>query len=351
MHGRSFVWPRYRERRSAAKRAVRICSVALAAALIPALLCACVALGSAPNRARANSRTGARATPTQAPSAQSNTRAKVSNTAFGCLDGPPQPQVNPVYSGQYSGAPGTPPREVALTFDDGPTPSTTPPILSVLESTRTPATFFDVGRYVHAWPYLAQREWDDGFVVGVHTWDHPVMTTLSPDRMRREIADTVGALHSAIGDGACIWLWRPPYGAYNRTVLQQARAQGLTTIMWNVDPRDWSRPGASVIVQQVLAQVRPGAIILMHDGPAAREQTAQALPIIIDALRARGLTPVSIPQLLVDGHYPGVTSHVAQSSTSGCNVLCRAREVLPPASSFATPAHEQQAVGPRRRES
>jgi hypothetical protein len=84
----------------------------------------------------------------------------------------------------------------------------------------------------------------------------------------------------------------------NAGIVQQAGAFGLTTINWNDDPADWSRPGTMVIVQRVLAQVHPGSIILMHDGPAAREQTAAALPYILAGLQARGLVPVTIPTLL-----------------------------------------------------
>jgi peptidoglycan/xylan/chitin deacetylase (PgdA/CDA1 family) len=83
--------------------------------------------------------------------------------------------------------------------------------------------------------------------------------------------------------------------------------------MWNVDPADWSRPGTMTIVNRVLAQARPGSIILMHDGPAARQQTAAALPYILDGLRARGLTPVSLPQLL-QGYQPPASSPTATRS-------------------------------------
>jgi peptidoglycan/xylan/chitin deacetylase (PgdA/CDA1 family) len=196
--------------------------------------------------------------------------------------------------------------EVALTFDDGPTPYTSPPIFSFLERTHTPATFFVLGQYVHLWPYLVQREWRDGFAIGVHTWDHPLMTTLSQARQDQELGETIDALHQALGDDACLWFWRPPYGDYNGTVLQTARSFGLTTIMWNDDPADWSRPGTQVIASRVLAQVGPASIILMHDGPALRDQTAAALPIILDGLRARGLRPVTVPQLLADEQYPGI---------------------------------------------
>jgi peptidoglycan/xylan/chitin deacetylase (PgdA/CDA1 family) len=220
-----------------------------------------------------------------------------------CGAGPSSPLPSVVYGGSYSGPQVN---EVALTFDDGPTPYSTPSVLSYLEQSRTPATFFVEGQYIHEWPYLLEREWNDGFAIGVHTWDHPLMTRLSIAGMNREIADTISAFNDVLGFGPCLWFWRPPYGDYNGTVVQVARGFSLSTIMWDVDPRDWSRPGVQQIVSRVLAQAHPGAIILMHDGPALRDQTAAALPQIVASLRARGLTPVRLPKLLADERYPGV---------------------------------------------
>lgn len=193
-----------------------------------------------------------------------------------------------------------------MTFDDGPSPSSSPAILNILEHTHTPATFFVIGQQVARWPDLVQREWLDGFAIGVHTWDHPMMTQLSNADINRELSDTTAALHQALGNDACIWLWRPPYEDYNQRVIQAASAQGLTTITWNVDPRDWSRPGTNAIIQRALSAAGPGTIILFHDGPALREQTAAALPTIIGTLRARGFRLVTVPQLLADAHFPGI---------------------------------------------
>jgi peptidoglycan-N-acetylglucosamine deacetylase len=221
--------------------------------------------------------------------------------------GPHQPPLyTAIYGAHVTTQPGAPLDEVALTFDDGPTPYSSPAIISELEQTHTPATFFVLGQYVHLWPYLVQREWRDGFAIGIHTWDHPDMTTLSQARQDQQFGETIDALHQALGEDACFWFWRPPYGNYNGTVLQTARSFGLTTIVWNDDPADWSRPGTDVIASRVLAQVGPASIILMHDGPALRDETAAALPIILAGLRARGLRPVTIPQLLADEQYPGI---------------------------------------------
>lgn len=192
-------------------------------------------------------------------------------------------------------------RYVALTFDDGPSPDYTAPILTTLEGAHTPATFFVVGTNVHLYPALVRREAGDGFALGIHTWDHPDMTELSAQQREWELAVTAQAIHDVLGADYCLPFWRPPFGAYDDTVLTQARSLGLSTVTWDVDPQDWSAPGVKVIVDRVLSAVHPGAIILLHDGYRFRSQTAQALPLIIKGLKRRGYVPVTLPKLLAGG--------------------------------------------------
>jgi peptidoglycan-N-acetylglucosamine deacetylase len=188
--------------------------------------------------------------------------------------------------------------EVAITFDDGPSMDYTASILSTLEQTHTPATFFVVGSNVAARPYLVQREAGDGFTIGIHTYDHPFMTKLTPVQRAWELSATADAIHKALGASYCLPYWRPPFGDYNSDVFNQTQVMGLTSVTWNVDPQDWSSPGVSVIVQRVLSAAQPGSIILLHDGYMFRQETAEALPQIIQGLRARGLVPVTLAQLL-----------------------------------------------------
>ena len=220
----------------------------------------------------------------------------------GCPSGQaPKPVSWAIHHASDYGAPRA--NVVALTFDDGPTPAYTPAILSYLEKTHTPATFFVLGQYAQAYPWLIRREAADGFTIGVHTWNHPDMQSLSPSQRAWQFNATVRQLHSDLGAGACIWLWRPPYGSYNGSIIAQAGSFGLTTVVWDDDPADWSQPGTMAIANRVLANARPGSIILLHDGPAGRAQTLAALPYILDGLHKRGLTPVSLPQLLF-GYQP-----------------------------------------------
>jgi peptidoglycan/xylan/chitin deacetylase (PgdA/CDA1 family) len=190
---------------------------------------------------------------------------------------------------------------VALTFDDGPSPDWTASILTTLEQTHTPATFFVVGASARSYPDLVRREATDG-VIAMHTWDHPYMTKLTPAARAWELASTANAIHNALGANYCLPYWRPPFGDYNGAVVAQTTAMGLTTVTWNVDPQDWSSPGVPTIVDRVLSAAKPGSIILLHDGYFHRQQTSEALPLIIQGLHDRGLKPVTLPQLLGAAH-------------------------------------------------
>jgi peptidoglycan/xylan/chitin deacetylase (PgdA/CDA1 family) len=183
---------------------------------------------------------------------------------------------------------------VAIGFDDGPAPDTAA-FVRMLERSHAQATFFVIGRLVNA-GYRATlvRELRDGDVLGDHTFTHPYLTA-SAD-VRSQLEDTIRAIRSVSGYTPCVF--RPPYGAYDQSIVQFARSLGLATVLWNVDPSDYTLPGTEAIEQRVLAQVQPGSIIISHDGGGPRGETLAAYPSIITALRARGYRIVTIPQLL-----------------------------------------------------
>ncbi|MFI4991946.1 MAG: polysaccharide deacetylase family protein, partial [Solirubrobacterales bacterium] len=193
----------------------------------------------------------------------------------------------------YRGGP--PRRVVAIGFDDGPA-SDTAAFVSMLEHSHARATFFEIGRQVSA-SYRATmlRALRDGDVLGDHTYNHPDLTRGGVD-VQAELLHTIGAIRAQTGYTPC--LFRPPYGAYDAAVVRAARALGLATVMWNVDPADWAQPGTTAIEQRVLAQVRPGSIVISHDGGGSRGQTLAAYPHIIAALRRRGYGIVTINELL-----------------------------------------------------
>jgi peptidoglycan/xylan/chitin deacetylase (PgdA/CDA1 family) len=185
-------------------------------------------------------------------------------------------------------------REVAIGFDDGPA-ADTGAFVTMLERSHAKATFFMVGRQITGrYRPTVLRELRDGDALGDHTFNHPDLTRSGS--VRAELESTIGAIRSLSGYTPCVL--RPPYGAYDPSVLRTARSLGLATVMWNVDPRDWALPGTGAIAQQVLAQVRPGSIIISHDGGGPRGETLAAYPSIIASLRARGYRMVTIPELL-----------------------------------------------------
>jgi peptidoglycan/xylan/chitin deacetylase (PgdA/CDA1 family) len=187
-------------------------------------------------------------------------------------------------------------RCVALTFDDGPGPYTAA-LLDELAARGAPATFFVVGRNVARYPDLVAREVAAGHAVGNHSWDHHDLTTLPPDGVAGELDQTSAAILAAAGVGTA--LVRPPYGATSDQVTAALAARGDAAIFWSVDTEDWKNRNVGLTTRRALAGAAPGAIILMHD---IHPTTVQAVPGIIDALRAAGYTLVTVPQIL-----PGMT--------------------------------------------
>ena len=147
------------------------------------------------------------------------------------------------------------------------------------------ANFFLIGRQAQAHPDLVRAELSAGMVVGDHTWDHPIrpsFAALPPGAMRGEIASTWDAL-SPLGVPHC--LFRPPGGSFSREVLAIATSLGCRVVLWSVDPRDWvGGQNARAIARTVLSSVRPGSIILLHDGGGDRSATIGALPMIIKGI-------------------------------------------------------------------
>jgi peptidoglycan/xylan/chitin deacetylase (PgdA/CDA1 family) len=185
-------------------------------------------------------------------------------------------------------------REVAIGFDDGPA-ADTPQFVSMLEREHVRATFFMIGEQVNSgYRSLMLRELRDGDVLGDHTYTHPDLTRSG--EVRAQLQRTINAISGVSGYTPCVF--RPPYGAVDSSVVQTARSLGLATVLWNVDPVDWSVPGTSTIVQRVLAQVQRGSIIISHDGGGPRGETLAAYPTIINALRSRGYRIVTIPEML-----------------------------------------------------
>jgi peptidoglycan/xylan/chitin deacetylase (PgdA/CDA1 family) len=189
---------------------------------------------------------------------------------------------------------------VALTFDDGPGPFTEQ-VLSILRRNGAHATFFVVGNRLAEYPRAAREETQLG-AVGDHSWSHARLTRLPRWLVWLELARTQWTLSQELG-----WkprLFRAPYELHDRSTDGVARSLGLVEVFWSVIAGD-DRPKATTksVVRNVLAGLRPGAIVLMHD---IHPWTARALPQILRAIRLRGLRAVSVPELLaLDPPAPG----------------------------------------------
>ncbi len=187
-------------------------------------------------------------------------------------------------------------REIALTFDDGPYPFYTALLLHVLERSRVPATFFIVGRSAQEFPQLVQRIVADGDEVGDHTFNHYILTTLGDYQIAYQIAAGGAFLQQYTHQP--IDLFRPPHGRFNQHVLAIAHELGYTTVFWSDSPDDVKDISPDLVVARVVAYAQPGGIVLMHSG---QYRTVEALPVIIDRLRAEGYTFVTVSQLIRDG--------------------------------------------------
>lgn len=198
------------------------------------------------------------------------------------------------------------PGKVALTFDDGPDGTWTPPILDILEAKHAPATFFVVGENAISHPALLNRIIADGGEIGNHSYTHPNMARVGNWGIDLELNANQRLVEAYTG--RAMRLFRAPYfGDAEPTTSDElipaltAQQRGYLNVGLHVDPNDWQRPGVAAIVQRTLDEVSKGnadrsaQIVLLHDGGGDRSQTVAALPAIIDGLRARGyqLVPVS----------------------------------------------------------
>ena len=185
-------------------------------------------------------------------------------------------------------------RRIALTFDDGPS-AYTARVLDVLERERVPATFFIQAEHVAGRESVLARMLADGHMIGNHSFTHVDLSTASGPRLT-QIDDTQATIKAATGFTPC--LIRPPYGRTSKKLLAALARRHLTSTLWSVNPQDFLRPGTAKIKQRVLAAVKPGAIVLTHDGGGNRSQTLAAIPSIIRTLKARGYTFVTVTGLL-----------------------------------------------------
>lgn len=183
----------------------------------------------------------------------------------------------------------------ALTFDISWGTKTPAPVVEILRQKGLRCTFFLSGPWVLNHPELARLIRDNGHEIGTHGHRHVNYSSLAPGDLVEQLRLAQQSLEQVLGVKAR--LIRTPNGDYDDLVVRTLKEQGFEVIQWSVDSLDWMNPGGERIVSRVLQRVHPGAVILMHASDSCR-QTVEALPAVIDGLRAQGYRLVTVSELL-----------------------------------------------------
>ncbi|WP_371365301.1 Peptidoglycan-N-acetylglucosamine deacetylase [Sporomusa rhizae] len=184
---------------------------------------------------------------------------------------------------------------VALTIDDGPHYKTSPELLKVLREKQAKVTFFVLGVNVKEHPEIVAQEVADGHEIACHAYSHQLLNSMPLAAVTAEV-DRAQAAIVAAGAPAPT-LFRPPGGVYNDKIVAMLRERGYRTVLWSVDTGDWRRPSVEHVIKTTMDNVKPGSIVLMHDGQYPLP-TPQAIGIIIDKLRDQGYQLVTVSELL-----------------------------------------------------
>ncbi|PEW13226.1 polysaccharide deacetylase [Priestia megaterium] len=189
------------------------------------------------------------------------------------------------------------PQYVALTFDDGPSAYTVS-ILDILKKYNISATFFVVGSEVKKFPNIIQRIYREKHIIGNHTWNHPDITTLSKNELWKEINSTNIQIKKIIGHSPD--LFRPPYSSINDKNADAIKKFGMTSVLWNVDSKDWKEKSPLAIQKNVISGIKKNSLIVMHDGDqygsGPRDQIVTSLPKIITYLLENNYRFLTVPE-------------------------------------------------------
>ncbi len=186
----------------------------------------------------------------------------------------------------------------AISFDAAWGNEQTSTLLDILDEYKVKSTFFLVKQWVDKFPEDVKAIADHGHDIGNHSATHPHMASLSDSEQKKEIADCNKAVKELIG--AEPTLFRPPYGEYDNKLVRNLRDMGMYCVQWNIDSLDWKNPSPDEMVSRIKSKLCPGSVILLHNGA---ENTPEALPKIIEMIKAEGYTIVPISELIPEGKY------------------------------------------------
>ena len=183
-------------------------------------------------------------------------------------------------------------KKICLSFDDGPDPRYTPQLLDGLAKRGAKASFFLTGKNAERYPKLVKRIYDEGHLIGNHTYSHIQLTKKNRDSFKKELIRTNEIISGITGEE--VVFVRPPYGTWDKSFEEELN---MFPVLWNIDPLDWSRRDASRIVRDVISKARENAIILMHD---EYPSTVKAALQIVDELQKQGYEFVTVEEIMFD---------------------------------------------------
>jgi peptidoglycan/xylan/chitin deacetylase (PgdA/CDA1 family) len=189
-------------------------------------------------------------------------------------------------------------KTIALTFDDGPHPQYTPQVLSVLKRYNITASFFWLGNCVNRFPDIAKTVSEQGHWIGLHGYEHDSFPLLSPIQLKQSLEKTQIAIYNACNlSPEKVRDVRPPNGFFTPQTLHLFQQWNYRPVMWSVVPEDWVHPGVNVVVNRVIKQVKPGSLIVLHDGYFGGKDVAETINIFIPRLLQEGYEFVTVDSL------------------------------------------------------
>ena len=212
---------------------------------------------------------------------------------------------------------------IALTFDDGPLPGPTEKILQILKDNDIKATFFLIGRNVKQHPELVKKIYDDGHIIENHSWTHPYNRhTLAGSQA--EIDNTSAEIAKITGRKP--ELFRPPGGLMHTGLAEYAKSQKMGIALWSADSQDYrAHNSPQRLLKNMLKEIKPGGMVLMHDGGAKRTNTIAALPVLIEKLKKEGYRFVTVLDLI---------ALEAKTNSGSKTTLTKAKPITTPTGTF-----------------
>lgn len=204
-------------------------------------------------------------------------------------------------------------KTIALSFDDGPHPSHTLPLLDALDRYGVKANFFWLGCCVERSPNIARSAYERGHWMGLHGYTHRLFPSMAPGELKHSLEQTQDAIAHACGLEPALVRSRvrdvrPPVGVFTPRTLDYLHQWGYRPVMWSVVPEDWVRPGVEVAVQRVLSQTRNGSLIVLHDGHYGGDDVVAIVERLIPQLIDQGYEFISVNDLWTTHAHLGISA-------------------------------------------